>query len=113
MTDFTFKAKIVTVDKRYCFAIYLRCGGTLITVDHVLTVAHCISDVHAMRLRVILGGLRQDGLDGVSHTCKELIPHKRYSSERNSFNYDIGIIVVSNFYFVDFFDRYKFNYEKL
>lgn len=90
-TDFIFKALIVK--GALCSWKYARCGGTLVTRTHVLTVAHCFKNVKAKELLVIVGGIRRDGTDGVPYRVEQMIQHVHY--EKFPMNYDIGIAIVS------------------
>lgn len=70
-----------------------RCGGALITFEHVLTAAHCIYSKYKLRFKVIAG---TDNIstepENIRYSKREFI-HPQFSME-SKLN-DIAIILVS------------------
>ena len=73
----------------------LACGGALISLNTVLTAAHCVIpylDTPIEDLTVVLGSINLDSQQGISYSVKSLHPHELYNRNENS--NDIGIVKV-------------------
>lgn len=75
-TEFIFRAKII--QGLACAWKHTMCRGTLISTSHVLTAGHCIHEMHPKKLMVIVGGIMQNGSDGVMCSVGKLIVHEEY-----------------------------------
>jgi len=71
----------------------LYCGATLVTNEHLVTAAHCISGINKSRVEIVLGSYNKSDTTEPSREERkvgEWWPHPDFN--RRTFNNDIGII---------------------
>ncbi|CAL4120268.1 unnamed protein product [Meganyctiphanes norvegica] len=71
----------------------LYCGATLVTNEHLVTAAHCISGITKSRVEIVMGSYNKSDTSEPSrreHKVKEWWAHPDFN--RRTFNNDIGII---------------------
>lgn len=72
------------------------CGGTIINNQQILTAAHCIKNMRAQRVGVVVGEHDTNRGDETNATkvfrVSKFIIHSQYSEENQ--DYDIAIVVI-------------------
>ena len=90
------KRHVVSVRK---YSVH-ECGGTLVSVIHVVTVAHCfIEEIMLIKpnyenYRVLIGSTHLEK-NGIIHYIDDVIPHENFLKTEFITSYDIAIVIVS------------------
>ncbi|XP_023289416.1 trypsin, partial [Orussus abietinus] len=90
-------------DNEYPWVVVIRkngayqCPGSLITPKHVVTAAHCLTDVEASSFKVTPGAYRspfKPDYEKKLYTVKAIHPHEKF--DKNTYDNDIGLLELEN-----------------
>nr|QHB21573.1 venom S1 protease 29 [Platymeris rhadamanthus] len=111
MNEFPFMAGIRTQHSPFVF-----CGGTIISVFHVLTAAHCTDPRRYEQLAVMVGDHNiydfKDTKHAVMHNVKKVVQHDLYD-KKGEVEYDIALLVTEKISFNNFVEPACFPNEKI
>lgn len=69
------------------------CGGSIISVLHIISAAHCFPSVVLSQVTVITG-TNSLAEGGESHSVAAITPHESYIGSSDYWKYDIAILTV-------------------
>ncbi|XP_046418596.1 trypsin delta-like [Neodiprion fabricii] len=70
------------------------CGGSIITVLHIVTAAHCVPGINISQLTVITGTNSLES-GGETHGVVEVTSHESYVGSSDYWKYDIAILTLA------------------